>query len=145
MVKQFKEKIKVLYIGYKDITTEVKVKEIYKYKEAMDNPWLFDHRGESVESIVEYLITESNRLYNECIERKLDYIDIHNINEQKEEIKEIFEQVGGLEDGQPVITSCQAGITSSMLFTALEHIGNKNVRNYDGSYAEYLQHLKRLI
>jgi len=86
LVKQFKEKIKVLYIGYKDITTEVKVKEIYKYKEAMDNPWLFDHRGESVESIVEYLITESNRLYNECIERKLDYIDIHNINEQKEEI-----------------------------------------------------------
>lgn len=56
-----------------------------------------------------------------------------------EEMREILESVGALEDatGQPVITSCQQGITSCMLFTALEHIGNTNVRNYDGSFFDY--------
>lgn len=55
-------------------------------------------------------------------------------------MREIFESVGALEDatGQPVITSCQSGITSCVLFTALEAIGNPNVSNYDGSYSDYL-------
>jgi thiosulfate/3-mercaptopyruvate sulfurtransferase len=57
-----------------------------------------------------------------------------------EEMQGIFESVGALEDatGQPVVTSCQSGVTSCVLFTALESLGNKNVRNYDGSYSDYL-------
>lgn len=86
LVKEFGHKIKVLYIGYKEVSIEDKVKEIYKYKEVMDNPWLFDHQGEAVEDIVGYLIAESKRIHLECIANRLDYIDIYDINEQKEEI-----------------------------------------------------------
>ena len=84
----FKDKIKILYIGYKEVSIEDKVKEIYKYKNKMENPWLFDHQGEKVEDIIEYLIAESNRVYNECIDCKLDYIDVHDINAQSVQIIE---------------------------------------------------------
>lgn len=84
--KKFKDEIRFLYIGYKDIQLEDKVEELYKYKEVMDNPWLFDHQGESVEEIVKYLKSESSRIYHECIDLKLDYIDVYDIKEQKEDI-----------------------------------------------------------
>lgn len=68
----------------------------------------------------------------------------HMINHDKtfkseEEIRKILEKEGGLTDAtkEPVIVSCARGITSCMLYLSLEHIGNPNVRNYMGSYAEY--------
>lgn len=83
---KFKDKIRILYIGYKDISLDKKLEEIYKYKHTMDNPWLFNHNDEPIEDIIEYLISESNRIYLECIERDLDYIDVYDINQQTEEI-----------------------------------------------------------
>ena len=84
LLDKFKDKIRILYIGYKDISVEDKTKELYKYKNQMDNPWLFDHNGEKVEDIVAYMISESNRVYNECKTLGLEYIDITDISIQKD-------------------------------------------------------------
>jgi len=86
LLEKFEDNIRLLYIGYKDISIEDKVNELNIYKETMNNPWIFDHQGESVENIVEYLISESNRIFKECSARRLDYIDVYNINEQKDSI-----------------------------------------------------------
>lgn len=86
LLKEFKDNIRILYIGYKNISIEDKVRELKIYKDKMNNPWLFDHQGESVESIVEYLISESNRVSRECTSGKLDYIDVYDINIQKDSI-----------------------------------------------------------
>lgn len=86
LLYDFKHKIKIIYIGYKDISVENKTKEIFKYKDTMDNPWLFNHQGKKVEEIVEYMIGESKRVYHECVLNNLTYIDIYDINVQKQQI-----------------------------------------------------------
>ena len=88
LLEDFKDKIKILYIGYKNISLENKMKEINKYKNIMNNPWLFDHQGQPMEKIVAYMIKESKRIYNECSKYNLTYIDVDDINIQKEEIIE---------------------------------------------------------
>lgn len=86
LLKEFKDEIKILYLGYKDIPLDDKVKEMHKYKDVMDNPWLFHFQTESVEEIIEYLIDESKRVYNECLVHNLNYIEIKDINIQKDGI-----------------------------------------------------------
>ena len=86
LLAEFKTQINILYLGYKNITVENKVKELYKYKNTMNNPWLFNHNGESLEDIVTYMIKESRRIYNECYKLDLPYIDVHDINIQKDSV-----------------------------------------------------------
>ncbi len=90
LIEDFKDKIKILYLGYKDISLDNKLKEILKYKNIMNNPWLFDHQGQPVEKIVEYMIKESKRVYTECVHHNLTYIDVYDINIQKEKIIDLL-------------------------------------------------------
>ena len=53
-------------------------------------------------------------------------------------IKETIEAVSGLDAKQPIVTTCMRGMTASVLFAALEEVGNKNVRMYDGSFTEFM-------
>lgn len=86
LLDEFKDKIQIIYLGYKDISVENKVKEVLKYKEVMNNPWLFDHLDQSLEEIISYMIGESNRIHKECLTHNLTYIDVYDINKQKEDI-----------------------------------------------------------
>lgn len=92
LLQDFKDRINIIYIGYKDISVEDKVREIYKYKETMDNPWLFNHQGEKVEDIISYLIEESKRIHDECISKGLQYIEITNVVKQQDDIIECLLQ-----------------------------------------------------
>lgn len=78
--------IKIVYLGYKDATIQDKVEELYRYKDTIDNPWIFYHPDESVEEIVEYMIGECNRIYKECRTLDIPYFEVHDINSQKEDI-----------------------------------------------------------
>ena len=86
LLNRFGDKIRILYIGYKDISVEDKVNELNHYKDQIDNTWIFDLMDGKIEDTTEYLIEESKRVYNECMEHNLDYIDIYDINKQKEEV-----------------------------------------------------------
>ena len=43
----------------------------------------------------------------------------------------------GIDPDRPVITSCGSGVTASVLALALDTIGARNVRVYDGSWSEW--------
>jgi hypothetical protein len=90
MIDEFGDKVKILYLGYKDVTAKYKIDELYKYRDEMNNPWIFNHPGESVEDIVKYLINESKRIHNECLSLGLTYIEVYNINIQLDGIIQTF-------------------------------------------------------
>ena len=85
---EFGDKIRITYLGYKDVSVEDKVDEIYRFKNTMDNPWIFTLPGVKVEETVEYLINESERIYQECLDRDLEYYEVYDIVEQLEDIIE---------------------------------------------------------
>jgi thiosulfate/3-mercaptopyruvate sulfurtransferase len=53
-------------------------------------------------------------------------------------LREIFLSKG-IDIEQPVTTTCGSGVTAAVLALGLEIAGSKNVRLYDGSWAEYAQ------
>ena len=52
------------------------------------------------------------------------------------ELREIYEKAGVRFD-RPVITTCGSGVTASLSAFALTLIGHRDVRVYDGSWAEW--------
>jgi hypothetical protein len=82
LLNQYKSDIRILYLGYKDIDVKAKTEELYRYKHLIDNDWIFDHKGEAVEDIVAYMITESERVYQECLAYQLPYLEVRDINQQ---------------------------------------------------------------
>lgn len=55
-----------------------------------------------------------------------------------ETLRDIF-SLKGVDLEQPVTTTCGSGVTAAVLALGLEIAGAKNVRLYDGSWAEYAQ------
>ncbi|CAG8647150.1 4436_t:CDS:2 [Acaulospora morrowiae] len=53
-----------------------------------------------------------------------------------EELKKLFESKN-VDLEKPIILSCGSGVTATMLYSALEKIGAKNLAVYDGSWTEY--------
>lgn len=86
LLDEYPQHIRIVYLGYKDIPLQDKIEEFYKHKDSMNNPWLFDFPGQTVEEITEYMIDESKRVYKECIERHLHYIEVYDINQQIDDI-----------------------------------------------------------
>ena len=89
LLQTYPNNIKILNLGYKDISTKEKVEELTKNKANLDNPWLFHHH-DPIETIVAYMIQESKRLYQDCVKYDLPYIDIYNIEEQTEDIMKLL-------------------------------------------------------
>lgn len=52
------------------------------------------------------------------------------------ELKKLFKEKN-IDMGKPVITSCGSGVTACILTFALEQIGKKDVKLYDGSWVEW--------
>jgi len=90
ILDEFGNKVRILYLGYQDVTAECKIDELYKYRDEMNNPWIFNHPEESLEDIVKYLINESKRIHDECLSLGLTYIEVYNINMQFDSIIQIF-------------------------------------------------------
>jgi 3-mercaptopyruvate sulfurtransferase SseA len=59
----------------------------------------------------------------------------------KEQLAEVYRTKGGLThpESQPVILTCQRGITACIINFGLEILGNNNTSLYDGSLSEYAQ------
>lgn len=86
LLDRFPEDIRILYLGYKDVDVKTKTQELFQYKHLIDNDWIFDHQGEQVEDIVSYLIEESARVYQECLENHLLYTEVYDITKQLNDI-----------------------------------------------------------
>jgi adenylate kinase family enzyme len=82
LLDRYQNQIRIIYLGYRNSTVKEKTEELYKYKNRIDNPWIFDHQGEKVEDIVAYMIEESKRIYQECTKLNLPYFDVTDITNQ---------------------------------------------------------------
>ncbi|MHC5307075.1 3-mercaptopyruvate sulfurtransferase [Bartonella sp. LJL80] len=51
-------------------------------------------------------------------------------------LEAIFKDAG-VDIGAPIVTTCGSGVTAAVLALALESLGNRNVRLYDGSWSEW--------
>jgi thiosulfate/3-mercaptopyruvate sulfurtransferase len=54
------------------------------------------------------------------------------VNELREKL-----EASGLDLGKPVVTSCGSGVTAAVITLALESVGHRNNRLYDGSWSEW--------
>lgn len=52
------------------------------------------------------------------------------------ELRQIFADAG-IDPAGPVVTSCGSGVTAAVVALALETLGNRDVRLYDGSWTEW--------
>lgn len=61
-----------------------------------------------------------------------------------EKLREYF-TAKGVNIEEPITTTCGSGVTAAVIALGLEVAGAKNVRLYDGSWAEYAQHPEAVI
>jgi thiosulfate/3-mercaptopyruvate sulfurtransferase len=61
-----------------------------------------------------------------------------------EEIRAVY-SAKGVDLARPITTTCGSGVTAAVLALGLEIAGAKQVRVYDGSWAEYAQHPEAII
>ena len=54
----------------------------------------------------------------------------------KEELKQLVE-AAGIDLSKPVVTSCGSGVSAAIISLALETLGHKDNRLYDGAWAEW--------
>ena len=55
----------------------------------------------------------------------------------KEELRAEFEREGLLKNDALIIPYCQTGVRSAYVYAVFRWLGHKNVKNYDGSWAEW--------
>ena len=61
-----------------------------------------------------------------------------NTYKSVEELRKLLKDMGvDQPETQPIVSTCQRGITACILDVALRLIGNTNTSVYDGSYEEY--------
>ncbi len=86
LINEFPNDIKILYLGFKDTTIKLKIHELNKYKDKVENAWYSSFNDEKMKELVSYLITESKRIYNECQMLSLKYIEVYDLTSQVDEI-----------------------------------------------------------
>ncbi len=79
-------RIRIVYLGFKDATVQDKVAELNRHATAIPNRWYSHMSDEEFQHLIGYLVAESHRVYKECQELGLKYIEITDLMEQKEDI-----------------------------------------------------------
>jgi len=90
LLDKYPNDIKVLYLGYKDVHVEDKINELERFKESNDNPWYKNFTKEEMNTLIEYMIKESERVYQSCLLLNIDYLEISNIMLQIDSIEQYF-------------------------------------------------------
>ena len=88
LIDEFPNDIKIIYLGYKDTSVILKIYEMNKYKDEVENAWYSSFNDEKMVELVSYLIDESERVFNLCKTLNLNYIEVFDLNNQINEILE---------------------------------------------------------
>lgn len=86
LAQQFPNKLKILFLGYKDIEPNFKQQELLDHAHLIDNPWYLDYKQEALTKLINYLIKESNRLFEDCSTYQQHYFEVHAVINQMDEI-----------------------------------------------------------
>ena len=90
LVTEYPNDIKVIYLGYRETSVILKIYELNKYKNEVENAWYSSFTDEEMVELVSYLIDESERVYKLCLENDLEYIEVYNLSSQVDEILKAF-------------------------------------------------------
>lgn len=82
LLKEYPNHVRVVYLGYKDTTVKLKIMELNKYINTLENVWYSSFSNEKMIELVSHLILESEKLYDLCEELKLKYIEVYDLNSQ---------------------------------------------------------------
>ncbi len=83
LIQAFPNKIKCVFLGYKDADPILKAKELRRHIKDIDNPWYESMNDKELLELTTYMIRESEKLYQECLKYQLRYIEVKNIMKEK--------------------------------------------------------------
>ena len=83
LIQAFPNKIKCVFLGYKDAVPILKAKELRRDIKHLDNPWYESMNDTELLELTTYMIRESEKLYHECLKYQLRYIEVTDIMKDK--------------------------------------------------------------
>lgn len=86
LIKEYPNDVKIVYLGFKDISVVLKIFEMKKYKDKIENAWYNSFSDKEMVELIAYLIVESNKIYEMCKQNNLEYIEVFDLNSQINEI-----------------------------------------------------------
>ena len=86
LLREYPNDIRIVYLGYKDTSVNLKLIELNKYKDKLENIWYSTYSNEKMIELIAYLINESLKTYNLCMTLGLRYIEVYDLNSQMNEI-----------------------------------------------------------
>lgn len=86
----FPNQVKSVCLVYDQIPTEVKRKELEEHVLAKHRTWLDAFQGDRLDEVIEVLKEESKELKQECIVYHIPYVEVENIEVQKETLLEFL-------------------------------------------------------
>lgn len=88
LIEKYPNDINIIYLGYKDCTVLSKMQELERYKSVIPNQWYAHLNSKELHDLVVYMISESQRIYEECVSKQLKYIEVYHIIHQMDDIIE---------------------------------------------------------
>jgi len=83
---KFPNKVRILFLGYKDIDPGLKAKELLNHAHLIDNPWYLDYESNAYNKLINYLIKESNDLEKYCLQYNQAYYEVKSVLDQMDDI-----------------------------------------------------------
>lgn len=90
--KEYPRDITALYLGFKDTSVSLKLRELNKYKDRLENSWFSSFSNEKMIELVKYLIQESKHTFDLCKSLALPYLEVYDLNSQMEDILKELKQ-----------------------------------------------------
>jgi hypothetical protein len=86
LLEKYPDKLKVVFLGYKDMDPHVKCIELKTYAHQISNPWYIHKNDQELLHLTTYLQKESEKLYNTCVKFNQTYFEINDIMTDKKAI-----------------------------------------------------------
>jgi hypothetical protein len=90
LIQAFPNKIKCVFLGYKDADPILKARELRRHIKDIDNPWYETMNDKELLELTTYMIRESEKLYHECLKYQLRYIEVNDIMKDKLNIMHVL-------------------------------------------------------
>jgi len=86
LIEKYPSKIKVVFLGYRQMDTLKKVEELKYFGPSTQNHWYSHMNDQELTQLAIYMKNECEKLYQMCVNYKLPYFEIDNIVAQAEEL-----------------------------------------------------------
>lgn len=83
---KYPNKLKILFLGYKDVEPNIKAQELLDHAQLIDNPWYVDYDKDAFTKLINYLIKESNVLEKACLKYGQTYYEVQSVTNQMDDI-----------------------------------------------------------